>query len=127
VEHVRNHRRPRIAAILEQASLLALELPLLRLGLPSGFALDQLQDRETLDTLTALAREYFAQPVEIRIVAIDASAPVPPSLQATRRAAESDRGRRLREDALAHPLVKAVCEIFDAEVAEVKAIDKGFV
>jgi len=128
VEHVRG-RRPAIAAILEQASLLTYALPQLQLGLPRGsFALEQLQDRENLESLHQLAGEYFGQPVQIAIIAIDASREaVPPSIVETKRAQESDRERRLREDALAHPMVKAVCEIFGAEVKEVKAIDKGFV
>jgi DNA polymerase-3 subunit gamma/tau len=40
---------------------------------------------------------------------------------------ETDRKKRLREDALAHPMVKAALEVFSGEVREVKAIDKGFV
>jgi DNA polymerase-3 subunit gamma/tau len=129
VEHVRGRRRPAIAAVLEQASLLAYALPQLQLGLPRGsFAIAQLQDRENLESLHQLASEYFGQPVQIVITAIDASqAAVPPSLVETKRAEESDRARRLREDALAHPMVKAVCDIFGAEVKEVKPIDKGFV
>ena len=127
VEHVRDRRRPAIAAILEQASLLAFALPQLQLGLPRGsFALEQLQDREYLESLHQLAAEYFAQPVQIVVSAIDASREaVPPSLVETKRAQESDRERRLREEALDHPLVKAVCDIFGAEIKEIKAIDKG--
>lgn len=127
VEHVRGGRRPRIAAILEQASLLLLQLPQLHLGLPRGsFALEQLQDRETLADLSALASAYFGGPVELRVVAVEASeAGVPPSLQQERRQRESDRQRHLREDALGHPMVKAACEIFGGEVAEVKVLDKG--
>ena len=129
VEHVRGRRRPGIAAILEQASLLAIELPLLHIGLPrNSFVLTQLQDREYFDALTQLAEDYFGTPVTIRIAAVDGAAGnAPPSLVEERRAKESDRQRRLREDALGHPMVKKAVEVFEAAVEEVRPIDKGSV
>lgn len=127
VDFVKGQRRPRIAAILEQASLMELALPLLQLGLPRGFALDQLQDRDTLNDLTTLASQYFGGPVEIQVNVLEGRATAPPSLVEERQQRESDRQRRLREDALGHPMVKAACTVFDAEVTEVKVTDKGFV
>ena len=129
VEFVKARRRPVIASILEQASPLALELPLLQIGLPKGsFALTQLEDRDYFDALTELAAEYFGGEVRLKVATVDAgSGQAPPSLAAERQARESDRKRRLREDALAHPLVKAAEEIFGAQVEEVRPIDKGFV
>ncbi len=129
VEFVKARRRPVIASILEQASPLAIELPLLNIGLPKGsFALGQLEDRDYLEALTQLAVEYFGAEVKLRVTAVEAgSGQAPPSLAAERQARESDRKRRLREDAMGHPLVKAVEEIFGARVAEVRPIDKGFI
>jgi DNA polymerase-3 subunit gamma/tau len=127
VEHVKLRRRPGIASLLDQASLLDLELPLLKIGLPKGsFALSQLEDY--LEDLGRLAEEFFQQKVEIRIAALEGrQANVPPSLAEERQNRETDRKKRLREDALAHPMVKAALEVFSGEVREVKAIDKGFV
>jgi DNA polymerase-3 subunit gamma/tau len=127
VEHVKLRRRPGIASLLDQASLLTLELPLLKIGLPKGsFALSQLEDY--LEDLGRLAEEFFQQKVEIRIAALEGrQANVPPSLAEERQNRETDRKKRLREDALAHPMVKAALEVFSGEVREVKAIDKGFV
>lgn len=129
VEHVKLRRRPGIASILDQASLLSLELPLLKIGLPKGsFALTQLEDREYIEDLNRLAEEFFQQKIDIRIAALEGQhANVPPSLAEERQNRETDRKKRLREDALAHPMVKAALEIFSGEVKEVKAIDKGFV
>jgi DNA polymerase III subunit gamma/tau len=129
VEFVKARRRPVIASILEQASPLAVELPLLHIGLPkASFALGQLEDRDYLEALTQLAAEYFGVGVKLKVTAVEAgSGQAPPSLAAERQARESDRKRRLREDALGHPLVKAVEEIFGARVAEVRPIDKGFI
>jgi len=128
VEFVRTRRRPVIASILEQASPLAIDLPLLHLGLPKGsFALGQLEDRDYFDALTQLAGEYFGVEVRIKVSTVEAGGQAPPSLAAERAARESDRTRRLKEDALAHPMVKAAEEIFGARVEEVRPIDKGFV
>ena len=129
VEFVKARRRPVIASILEQASPLDLELPLVQIGLPKGsFALTQLEDRDYFDALTRLAAEYFGCEVRLKVTTVEAgSGQAPPSLAAERQARESDRKRRLREDALGHPLVKAAEEIFGAQVEEVRPIDKGFV
>jgi DNA polymerase-3 subunit gamma/tau len=118
-----------IASILEQASPLAIELPLLHIGLPKGsFALGQLEDRDYLDALTGLAGEYFGGEVRVKVSVVAAgSGQVPPSLAAERKERESDRERRLREDALAHPMVQAATDIFGARLVEIKPTDKGFV
>ncbi|MFA5514759.1 MAG: DNA polymerase III subunit gamma/tau [Desulfuromonadales bacterium] len=127
VEHVRA-LRPMLASLLEHGRLLTLELPQLEIAFPlRSFHLEQVKDAETLSALQSLAEGYFAHPVAIKIVAAEASAPVPPSLLEERQARESDRKRRLRDDALAHPMVKAVQEIFGGEIIEVRPIDKGFV
>jgi DNA polymerase-3 subunit gamma/tau len=67
--------------------------------------------------------------VTLRVVplAADRKEQVPPSLVEERQAQESDRQRRLKEDALNHPALKAVKEIFGGEVKNVIPIDKGFV
>ena len=51
----------------------------------------------------------------------------PPSLAEERKAQESDRQRRLREDAMEHPALKTIQELFGGEVKNVIPIDKGFV
>jgi DNA polymerase-3 subunit gamma/tau len=129
VEFVKTRRRPVIASILEQASPLAIELPLLHIGLPKGsFALGQLEDPDYLEPLTTLAGEYFGTSVKVKVSAIEAgAAKAPPSLAEERKTRETDRRRRLRDDAAGHPLVKATETIFGARVVEVKPIDKGFV
>lgn len=130
VEHVRARRRPRIASILEQARLLALELPGLRFGLPKGsFAYGQMEDKETIDDLTAMAEAYYGQPVKVEVVALDPSdaADVPKSLAEEKESKQSDRQKRLRDDALEHPAVKSALEVFDGTVDEIRPIDKGYV
>ncbi len=129
VEFVRQKRRPVIASLLEHGSLLALELPQLEIGFaPASFHLEQLRDADNHAALCAMATEYFGQPVTLKVTAVAADkAAAPPSLLAERQAQQSDRQRRLKEDALAHPMVQAVKAVFGGEVVDVKPIDKGFV
>jgi DNA polymerase-3 subunit gamma/tau len=130
VDHVRAKRKPRIASILEQARLLSMELPLLRFGLPKGsFAFGQLEDQETLNTLTELAEAYYEQSVTVKVVGLDASdsQDAPKSLAEERQSKQSDRQNRLRDDALEHPAIKSALEVFEGTVEEVRPIDKGYV
>ena len=125
VEFVRSRRRPRISSLLEQASLLTLELPLLRIALPAkffGFA-----DSEMQQNLQTLAAEFFSAPVKVEMIKGVNGEPQPPSLHEERERQESDRQRKLRENALEHPLVKSALEIFGGNVEKVTPIDKGFV
>jgi len=127
VDHVKG-RRPLLASLLERGSLITLQLPLLEIGFPAGsFLLDQVREPETSGTLQELAAGYFGEPVSIRISPLEGLQQAPPSLLEERRAEESDRKKRLREDALAHPMVKAALALFGGEVKAVRAIDKGFV
>lgn len=130
VDFVRARRRPAIASMLEHASLLTLELPMLEIGLPRrSFALGQMEDRDNQEVVTRLATEYFARPVSLKIRAVDPKdgGPLPPSIQQDRKVQESDRKKRLREDALNHAAIKAAQQIFGGEIKEVRPIDKGFV
>jgi DNA polymerase-3 subunit gamma/tau len=122
-------RRPMIASLLEHGSLLKQELPQLEIGFPAGsFHLEQIKDAETFAVLSEIASEFFAQPVTLKIVPIDTkSGQAPPSLLEERKAQESDRKKRLREDALAHPMVQKAVAVFEGEICDVRPIDKGYV
>jgi DNA polymerase III subunit gamma/tau len=107
-----------------------LQLPRWDIGLVKrSFALAQLEDKENLDLLKELATGYFGQSVQLTVRSLepDQADVHPPSLQKSRQVEESDRKRKLREDALDHPLVKSAQEIFGGTVKEVRPIDKGFV
>ena len=120
--------RPRIGSLLEHGSLLALELPLLRVGVTAGsFLMQQLGDAETKERLDAVAQQFFGQDVQVKIEPLSQQKKAPLSLVAEEEKKESDRGRRLREDALAHPLVQKAVEVFSGKIESVKPIDKGFV
>jgi DNA polymerase-3 subunit gamma/tau len=129
VEQVKQSR-PMIGSILEHGRPLRLELPAVEIGYPEGsFHLAHFQDADNRQAVEAVARLYFDHPVTLRVVSLaaDRQEQIPPSLVEERQALESDRRRRLKEDALSHPALKAVQEIFGGEVKTVIPIDKGFV
>ena len=128
VEQVKKSR-PMVGSILEHGRPLRLEPPTLEIGYPEGsFHLAHFQEADNRQAVEAVARLYFDHPVTLRVVALAPDRQdVPPSLLETRQSQESDRQRRLRENALNHPALKAVQEIFGGEVKNVIPIDKGFV
>jgi DNA polymerase-3 subunit gamma/tau len=129
VEQVKKSR-PMIGSILEHGRLLRLEPPALEIGYQEGsFHLAHFEDAGNRQAVEATARLYFDHPVTLRVVSLaaDRGDEAPPSLVEERQALESDRQRRLRENALNHPALKAVQEIFGGEVKTVIPIDKGFV
>jgi len=128
VDFVKTKRRPVIASILEQASPLALGDGKLKLGLTKGSFVDGQLDKETREALEALAAEYFGTDVRLETAYVeDRDEQTPPSLADQRQTQESDRQKRLRDDALDHPMVKTAIETFEGEVVDVKPIDKGYV
>lgn len=121
-------KRPRIGSLLEHGSLLKLELPVVRVGFSAGsFLMQQLSDVETKQRLDAVAVEFFGQPAQVSIESLSVQGAAPLSLVAAEKKRDSDRERRLREDALAHPLVKKAVDVFSGTIERVTPIDKGFV
>ena len=128
VEQVKQSR-PMLGSVMEHGRLLKLAPPLLEIAYPKdSFMIGQLQEQEICQDLEALAAAYFGQPIKLRVSPIDTThQDAPPSLVQTREAEETDRMRRLREDAMEHPALKAVQDIFDGRIKKVIPIDKGFV
>ena len=127
VEQVRG-RHPSLASVLEHGSLLSMQLPQLVLGFPaSSFHLQQIKDEESKQRLVQLVRDVYGQELDLKIEAFTTRSVPPPSVSDKKKKKESDRERRLRDDALTHPTVKKAIEIFSGEIESVTPIDKGFV
>jgi DNA polymerase-3 subunit gamma/tau len=128
VEQVKQSR-PMLGSVMEHGRLLKLKPPLLEIGYPKdSFMISQLQEQDINQDLETLATEYFGETIKLRISAIDnQQQDAPPSLVETRQAEETDRMRRLQDDAIEHPALKAVQNIFDGKIKKVIPIDKGFV
>lgn len=125
VDFVKARRRPRIASLLEQSSLLRLELPQVEIGMPARFF--GLADAEMKQSIEELATEYYAAEVRVDFTQVKGDAQAPPSLHEERVQQETDRQKKLRENAAEHPMVKSAIEIFGGRIDEIKPIDKGFV
>ena len=90
--------------------------------------LSQIQEEDIRNDLEALAANYFESQVKFKLVPVDAEQQgIPKSLVETRQDKETDRMRRLREDAMEHPALKSVQEVFQGKIKKVIPIDKGFV
>jgi DNA polymerase-3 subunit gamma/tau len=129
VDQVKQNR-PMLGSVLEHGRLLKLELPVIEVGYAKGsFMISQLQEQDISQDLEVLTTDYFGQPVKLRILPVDIEQQntAPPSLAEERQAKETDRMRRLRDDAMEHPALKTVQDIFNGKIEKVIPIDKGFV
>ncbi|MDO9079903.1 MAG: DNA polymerase III subunit gamma/tau, partial [Desulfuromonadales bacterium] len=115
IAHVREAKRPRLVNALEQASLLEMALPTIRLGLPKGsLALDMLQEETVITELRGLADAFFGSKVDLRFVPLseaEAQGSAPPSLQQSRRAAEENLTKELHDEARGNPVIRSVCDL----------------
>ena len=125
VDFVRNRHKPRISSLLEQSSLMLLELPCLRIGMPAKYY--SLADSDMRQAIKDLAIEYFGADVKVEVKKVGNGDKAPLSLHEERTQQESDRQKKLRANAVEHPLVKSALNIFGGEIEDVKPIDKGFV
>ena len=121
--------RPMLGSVLEHGRPLKLEPPMLEIGYPKGsFMTNQLQEEDVRRDLEILAAEYYGSPIKLKISTVETETlDAPKSLVETRQEKETDRMRRLREDAMEHPALKAVQDVFDGKIKKVIPIDKGFV
>jgi len=121
--------RPMLGSVLEHGRPLKLEPPMLEVGyLKGSFMIGQLKEDDIRHDLEALATEYFGATIKLKVSMVDAEAQdAPKSLVETRQEEETDRMRRLREDAAEHPALKMVQDVFHGKIKKVIPIDKGFV
>jgi hypothetical protein len=126
IAHVRTAKRPRLVNALEQASLLEMALPTIRLGLPKGsLALEMLQEEAVITELRTLANDFFASKVDLRFVPLseeEAQGSAPPSLQQSRRTAEENLKNELHAEARGNPIVRSVCDLLGGEIVEVRPV-----
>ncbi|MCF6180339.1 MAG: DNA polymerase III subunit gamma/tau, partial [Geopsychrobacter sp.] len=117
-----------MGSVLEHAHPQCLELPHLKIGYPEGsFNLQLLGDAETRKSLESLASEFFDQPVKLEVVQLRKEQAATPTFAQQQQQQQVSRQQQLRDHATDHPMVKAAQNIFEAEVEEVRPIDKGFV
>lgn len=118
-------KKPLLASILEHGSLLPPQLPRLEIAFPAGsFYYDQLKDPDKLEQLELLATDYFGEKVQLRVSVLEGGAhPAPAPLIEERRAQEQGYRAQVRQQAMDHPKVKAVLEVFGGEVKQVRPLE----
>lgn len=126
IAQVREAKKPRLVNALEQASLLEMALPVIRLGLPKGaLALEMLQEEAVIAELRTLANDFFACKVDLRFVPLseeEVQGGAPPSLLQSRRAAEESLKKELHAEARGNPVVRSVCDLLGGEIVEVRPV-----
>ena len=126
IAHVRGAKRPRLVNALEQASLLEMQLPTIRLGLPKGsLALEMLQEEVVITELRTLASDFFCSKVDLRFVSLseaEALGSAPPSLQQSRRVAEENLKNELHDEARSNPVIRSACDLLGGEIVEVRPV-----
>lgn len=126
IAHVRNAKRPLLVNALEQASLLEMALPTIRLGLPRGaLSLEMLQDEVVISELRTLASDFFGRKVDLRFVALSEAEVMegaPPSLQQSRRDSEENLQKELQDEARGNPVIRSACDLLGGEIVEVRRV-----
>ena len=120
VERVHNEK-PNLGAFLEETALVGIENDIVTIGYrASGGASMKMILKEDYQRLILEACQAVAgRSVRLRVVTLDAAASMPTVAQ-LRREREAFTEERLRQEALAHPVVQEVLSVFSGEVKEVR-------
>jgi len=105
---------------IESGTFLGYEKGLLRIGFPAGYVfLDYLNEASQKTRLAEIAREFFGEDVTVKIeAAAGENRPVPAA--ANGPSANNRNNNDLKREALNHPLVQKVMDLFEG--AEIKEI-----
>ena len=122
-QFVKRRNQP-LWAKIEPGRLVGFSDGTLRLGFPKGYLfLDFFDEKPQRDKLEDMAREFFGQPVKMAVETVDngpgeANGP-------SRNGPNQGRANQLRREALNHPLLQKVMDVFEgAEVQEVIVKEK---
>jgi len=105
---------------IESGTFLGLEKGLMRIGFPAGYVfLEHLNEASQKNRLAEIAREFFGEEVRIKIET--AAGENGPAAQAANGPSANGRNsNNLKREALNHPLVQKVMDLFEG--AEIKEI-----
>ncbi len=110
-------RYPSLAPSLEKAALTKIGEDALEVTVGgNSFYAARLHDQKSIASLEKMCKEFFRRKMRINILEAQGA----PGLSS--RAKESDRARRLKKEALNHPIVADVIELFKGKVIEVKIL-----
>ena len=116
-----NTERPNVGAFLEETALVGIENDTLTIGYPvsAGASMKMILKEDYQRVILDMCRAVAGRSVRLRVVTLDPAAPVKTVAQ-LRREREEVIDQRLREEALANPLVQEALSVFSGEVKEVR-------
>jgi DNA polymerase-3 subunit gamma/tau len=120
-----NREKKSLGKILEHGRPLQFSAKDVEIGFPAGsFHLSCLQDPDSLAALTELAARFCQGTPTVRLSALNGeNRGLPPTVQEKKSLEADGRQQKIEEAARKHPLVTAAVEIFQAEIAEIVAIE----
>jgi len=120
-----NSEKKSLGKILEHGRPLQFTARDIEIGFPAGsFHLSCLQDADSLVALTELAARFCKATPTVRLTPLNGeNRGLPPTVQEKKSLEADGRQQKLEEAARTHPLVTAAVEIFEAEIAEIVAIE----
>ena len=106
---------------IEPGQFLGYEERTLRIGFPEGYLfLEYFNEKEQKERLTEIAREFFREDVSVKIETLKTGNPGTGNQETENTAAQNNRAGDIRREALNHPILQKVMDVFDgAEVREV--------
>jgi len=111
-------RNPRLAAALEDCSLLERGTAHIRMGAPNRFAAQRLESRR--EALEEISGEFFGGTMRVHVEQTNGTTAADANAQAG-----SERDRQARQRALEHPTVGLALEVLEGEIAEIRPLTSG--
>ncbi len=112
-------RQPPLHSKIEPGTFLGFEKDVLRIGFPAGYVFfDHLNEASQKTQLAAIARDFFEKDVKVKIESVAGDSG--PAQATANGPAKNNRNHDIKREALNHPLVQKVMDIFEgAEIKEV--------
>ena len=113
--------RPNVGAFLQETALVGIENDTLTIGYPvsAGASMKMILKEDYQRVILDTCRAVAGRSVRLRVVTLDPAASVKTVAQ-LRREREEVTAERLRQEALANPLVQEALSVFSGEVKEVR-------
>ena len=114
-----NGKNRLIGSMLERAHLIEFENGTIKLAPSNSFEFEKMQDESTQKLLKNLSKEFFGHEKSFDIQMLDKEVKSINSVYEKKKKIESDKSRKLKKEAMAHPMVLKSLAVFGGNVKEV--------
>jgi len=115
-----NKKSRLLGAMLMHAHLELLDESVVSFAPENTFSYDKINDRETLNVLQSYSKEYFDREILVKVSSPVKGVEKLNSVHETKKKNESDRSRKLKKEAMEHPIVLESLNIFGGKIDNVK-------